>query len=178
MLLPFIILTQFSLISLIIYIYIYIIHILIGLTLPLMKLLQLTYNINKNILTSINNLILLNKPLTYIIVLNFFSLAGLPPLGGFFAKFYIFISLFEINAFTIICLFILISCFSAYYYIKIIQLLLFYSNNKPNFYKILPFSYSLILTLLSYILVFFFLLNHIFLEIGIFELPYNLKLIK
>lgn len=173
MLTTFIILTQFSLISLIIYIFVYIIHILIGLTIPLTKLLQLAYATNKNILNSINNLIILNKPLTYLIVLNFFSLAGLPPLGGFFAKFYIFIALFEINAFTMICLFILISCFSAYYYIKIIQLLLFYSINKPNFYKILPFSYCLILTILSYILLFFFLLNHIFLEISIFELPMN-----
>ena len=178
MFVAFLVLTQFSLISLIIYLFIYIIHLLIGLTLPLMKLFELTSNTNKNLLISITNLILVNKPLTYLIVINFFSLAGLPPLGGFFAKFYIFIALFEINAFTIICLFILISCFSAYYYIKIIQLLLFYSNSKPNFYKILPFSYCLILTILSYVLIFFFILNHIFLEICVFELPFNLILFK
>ena len=171
MFVAFLILTQFSIISLIIYLILYIVHILIGLTLPLTKLLNFTYNKKKNLLSSIANLILINKPLTYLIAINFFSLAGLPPFGGFFAKFYIFIALFEINAFAIICLFIIISCFSAFYYIKIIQMLLFFPNTKPNFFKILPFSYCLILTVLSYIIIFFIIINHILLEISVYELP-------
>lgn len=171
MFVAFLILTQFSLISLIIYLILYIVHILIGLTIPLIKLLNFTYNKKKTLLNSISNLIIMNKPLTYLLAINFFSLAGLPPLGGFFAKFYIFIALFETNSFTMIWLFIIISCFSAFYYIKIIQLLLFFPNTKPTFIKILPFSYCLTLTSLSYIILFFIILNHILLEISIFEIP-------
>lgn len=169
MFVTFLILTQFSLISLIIYIVIYIIHVFISLTLPLTKLLNFAYNRKKNLLNSITNLVLINKPLTYLIVINFFSLAGLPPLAGFFAKFYIFVALFEINAFTIIFLFIIISCFSAFYYIKIIQMLLFFPNTKPTFFKILPFSYCLILTILSYIILGFIFINHILIELDLIE---------
>ena len=171
MFVAFLILTQFSIISLIIYLIVYIVHILIGLTIPLIKLLNFTYNKKKTLLNSISNLIIMNKPLTYLLAINFFSLAGLPPLGGFFAKFYIFIALFEINAFTMILLFIIISCFSAFYYIKIIQLLLFFPHTKPSFLKILPFSYCLTLTSLSYVILFFIIINHILLEISIFEIP-------
>jgi NADH-quinone oxidoreductase subunit N len=163
------ILTQFSIISLIIYIFIYIIHVFIGLTLSLTKLLGFTYNKKRNLLNSIAHLNLINKPLTYLIVINFFSLAGLPPLGGFFAKFYIFVALFEINALAILFLFIIVSCFSAFYYIKIIQILLFSVNPQPTFIKILPFSYCLILTLLSYIIIGFIFINHIIIELDLIE---------
>lgn len=167
MFITFLILTKFSIISLLIYIFIYIIHIFISLTLPLIKLLNFVYNKNKSLLTSTTNLILINKPLTYLIVINFFSLAGLPPLGGFFAKFYVFIALFEINAFTIIFLFIIISCFSAFYYIKIIQILLFAPKIRPSFLKILPFSYCLVLTVLTYVIFGFIFINHILVELDL-----------
>lgn len=171
MFIAFLVLTKFSIVSLFLYLIIYLIHILISLTIPLAKLTNFIFNKKKNLLISITNLFLMNKPLTYLITINFFSLAGLPPLGGFFAKLYIFIALFEINAHIIIGLFILISCFSAFYYIKIIQILLFSSIVKPDFYKILPFSYCLTLTVLSYIILCFFFFNHLVLEYGINELP-------
>ena len=167
---PFLVLTQFSITSLLLYLFIYIIHVFISLTLPLLKLLNFVSNNKKSLLNSITNIILINKPLTYLLIINFFSLAGLPPLGGFFAKFYIFITLFEINMFSILFLFIFISCFSAFYYINIIQLLSFNKNIKPFFYNILPFSYCIILTILTYIILGFFFINHLIIDLDYLNL--------
>ena len=170
---PFLVLTQFSITSLLLYLFIYIIHVFISLTLPLLKLLNFVSNNKKSLLNSITNIILINKPLTYLLIINFFSLAGLPPLGGFFAKFYIFITLFEVNMFSILILFIIISCFSAYYYINIIQLLSFNKNIKPFFYNILPFSYCIILTILTYIILGFFFINHLIIDLDYLNLELN-----
>ena len=41
-------------------------------------------------LTDLTNLVKENKTLSIIIIINLFSLAGIPPLAGFFSKFFIF----------------------------------------------------------------------------------------
>lgn len=173
MFVPFLVLTQFSIVSLIIYIFVYIVHVFISLTLPLTKLLNFAYNSKKNLLNSMTNLIIVNKPLTYLLVINFFSLAGLPPLGGFFAKFYIFVTLFEVNMFTILLLFIVISCFSAFYYVNIIQILTHYKSEKPPKHKILPFSYCIVLTILTYMILGFIFFNHLLLELDLTNFELN-----
>ena len=178
MFVPFLILTQFSIISLMIYLFIYIIHVFISLTLPLIQLLNFAYNNEKSLLNSISNLIIINKPLTYLLFINFFSLAGLPPLGGFFAKFYIFIALFEVNMFTILILFIVISCFSSYYYLNIIIHTTTNSKAatpiKPRIGDMqLPFSYCTVLTLITYIIVGFVFLNHLFIELDFLNFELN-----
>lgn len=180
MFVPFLVLTQFSIISLMIYVFIYIIHVFISLTLPLIPLLNFAYNSEKSLLNSIGNLTIVNKPLKYLLFINFLSLAGLPPLGGFFAKFYIFIALFEVNMFTILVLFIIISCFSAYYYLNIITQL---QISQPQttlkrligYMNELPYFYCLILTAGSYFTVGFIFWNHLFIELDFmnFELINN-----
>lgn len=145
----------------------------ISLTLPLTKLLNFVYNSKKSLLSSLTSLMIVNKPLTYLLVINFFSLAGLPPLGGFFAKFYIFVTLFEVNMFSILFLFILISCFSAFYYINIIQILMQSNITKPTIQKILPFSFCTILTLLTYIIIFFVFFNNQFVGLDFYNLEIN-----
>jgi len=75
--------------------------------------------------------------------------------------------------FSILFLFILISCFSAFYYINIIQILT-QSNQKPTIHKILPFSFCVVLTLLTYIVVFFVFFNNQFVGLDF----YNLELIN
>ncbi len=54
-----------------------------------------------------------------------FSLAGIPPLGGFFAKFYVFVSVLEQEMYTLAIIGLLTTVMSAFYYLKIIKTIYF-----------------------------------------------------
>ena len=58
-----------------------------------------------------------------------FSLAGIPPLGGFFAKFYVFSSVLEHEMYTLAIIGLLTTVISAFYYLKIIKTIYFEENN-------------------------------------------------
>ena len=54
-----------------------------------------------------------------------FSLAGIPPLAGFFAKFYIFTSVIEQKMYALAIIGLLTTVVSAFYYLKIIKTIYF-----------------------------------------------------
>ena len=54
-----------------------------------------------------------------------FSLAGIPPLGGFFAKFYVFVSVLEQKMYALAIVGLLTTVLSAFYYLKIIKTIYF-----------------------------------------------------
>ena len=54
-----------------------------------------------------------------------FSLAGVPPLAGFFAKFYIFVVAIEAEAFLLAIVAALSSAVGAYYYLRIVKIMYF-----------------------------------------------------
>ena len=60
---------------------------------------------------------------SFLIIL--FSLAGIPPLGGFFAKFYIFTSVLEQEMYALAIIGLLTTVISAFYYLKIIKTIYF-----------------------------------------------------
>ena len=64
--------------------------------------------------------------ISFLIIL--FSLAGIPPLGGFFAKFYIFSSVVEQKMYTLAIIGLLTTVISAFYYLKIIKTIYFDEN--------------------------------------------------
>ena len=64
--------------------------------------------------------------ISFLIIL--FSLAGIPPLGGFFAKFYIFTSVLEQKMYTLAIIGLLTTVISAVYYLKIIKTIYFDEN--------------------------------------------------
>ena len=61
--------------------------------------------------------------ISFLIIL--FSLAGVPPLGGFFAKFYIFVSVLEQKMYALAIIGLLTTVISAFYYLKIIKTIYF-----------------------------------------------------
>ncbi len=63
---------------------------------------------------------------SFLIIL--FSLAGIPPLGGFFAKFYIFTSVIEQKMYTLAIVGLLTTVISAFYYLKVIKTIYFEDN--------------------------------------------------
>ena len=54
-----------------------------------------------------------------------FSLAGVPPLGGFFAKFYVFVAVLEKEMYALAIIGLLTTVMSAFYYLKIIKIIYF-----------------------------------------------------
>ncbi len=60
-----------------------------------------------------------------IIALLMFSLIGLPPLAGFFAKWHVFLAAIEQNLFVLAVIGVLASAVSAFYYLRIIKLMYF-----------------------------------------------------
>jgi NADH-quinone oxidoreductase subunit N len=87
-------------------------------------------------------------PLAIIMVLNLFSLLGLPPLAGFVAKFYLFFNALGSEFFFFLYLSILSSIFSAVIYLRLIRLVLFNKYNNIFFYKPLTSDFSFLLSFL------------------------------
>ncbi len=66
-----------------------------------------------------------NPLLAISLLIILFSLAGVPPLGGFFAKFYIFVAVLEREMYTLAIIGLLTTVMSAFYYLKIIKTIYF-----------------------------------------------------
>ena len=64
--------------------------------------------------------------ISFLIIL--FSLAGIPPLGGFFAKFYIFTAVLEHKMYALAIIGLLTTVISAFYYLRIIKTIYFDDN--------------------------------------------------
>ncbi|HKS85193.1 MAG TPA: NADH-quinone oxidoreductase subunit NuoN [Pseudolabrys sp.] len=60
-----------------------------------------------------------------------FSLAGIPPLAGFFAKFYVFLAAIKAGLFTLAVIGVLTSVVGAYYYLAIVKIMYFDEPLRP-----------------------------------------------
>tara|TARA_B100000959_G_scaffold46963_1_gene47961 strand:- start:964 stop:2040 length:1077 start_codon:yes stop_codon:yes gene_type:complete len=67
--------------------------------------------------------------LSFLVIL--FSLAGIPPLAGFFAKFYIFMSVIESQMYALAIIGLVTTVISAFYYLRIIKIIYFDKPKKP-----------------------------------------------
>ena len=80
-----------------------------------------------------------------------FSLAGIPPLGGFFAKFYVFVAVLEKEMYALAIIGLLTTVLSAFYYLKIIKTIYFddslitFEQNKNRTAQISVFASCTIL---------------------------------
>ena len=73
------------------------------------------------------------KPIfAFSFLILFFSLAGIPPLGGFFAKFFVFMSVVESELYALAIIGLLTTVISAFYYLKIIKII-YFDENKIKF---------------------------------------------
>ena len=66
-----------------------------------------------------------NLPLAFVLAMLLFSLAGIPPLAGFFAKFYVFLAAIEAGLYPLAILGVLASVVGAYYYVRIVKVMFF-----------------------------------------------------
>jgi NADH-quinone oxidoreductase subunit N len=66
-----------------------------------------------------------NPLLAFFMAMLLFSLAGVPPLAGFYAKFYVFVAAIKAGMFTLSVVGVLASVVGAYYYLLIIKVMYF-----------------------------------------------------
>jgi NADH-quinone oxidoreductase subunit N len=66
-----------------------------------------------------------NPVLAFIFAMLLFSLAGVPPLAGFFAKWYVFVAAINAGLFTLSVIGVLTSVVGAYYYLAIVKVMYF-----------------------------------------------------
>ena len=66
-----------------------------------------------------------NPVMAFMLGMLLFSLAGIPPLAGFFAKFYVFLAVMSAGLYALAVLGVLASVVAAYYYIRIVKVMYF-----------------------------------------------------
>lgn len=85
-----------------------------------------------------------------------FSMAGIPPLAGFFGKLYIFLAAIEAGFYVIAVIGVLASVVSAFYYIRIIKVMYFDEPGIEPLDTPLPSSITAVLAISCAIIVLFF----------------------
>jgi NADH-quinone oxidoreductase subunit N len=69
--------------------------------------------------------------LALVLAVFMFSLAGVPPLAGFFGKFYVFLAAINAGLYTLAVIGVLSSVVGAYYYLRIVKLMYFDAPAEP-----------------------------------------------
>jgi NADH-quinone oxidoreductase subunit N len=66
-----------------------------------------------------------DRTLALILALLMFSLAGIPPLAGFFAKYFVFMAAIKANLVALAVIGVIASVIGAYYYLRIVKVMYF-----------------------------------------------------
>ncbi|HUF43816.1 MAG TPA: NADH-quinone oxidoreductase subunit NuoN [Aestuariivirgaceae bacterium] len=72
-----------------------------------------------------------NRPMAFVLAVLMFSLAGIPPLAGFFAKYFVFLAAIQAGLVTLAVIGVVASVIGAYYYVRIVKLMYFDEAVEP-----------------------------------------------
>lgn len=78
-----------------------------------------------------NGLYKTNPQLSLVMMLALFSLAGIPPLAGFFGKFFLFTAVAESGFYILLMIAVLNAVISLYYYLLVVKAMFINSNENP-----------------------------------------------
>jgi len=81
-----------------------------------------------------NGLYKTNPKLSLLMTLALFSLAGIPPVAGFFGKFFLFTSAASKGYYILVLIAVLNATISLYYYLKVIKAMFIDKNDQPIAY--------------------------------------------
>jgi NADH-quinone oxidoreductase subunit N len=84
-----------------------------------------------------------------------FSLAGIPPLAGFFAKLYVFAAAIEARLFGLVVIGALTTVIGAYYYVRIVKVM--YFDEPAGAFEPMPGNLKLVLAVSSALVLLFWL---------------------
>jgi NADH-quinone oxidoreductase subunit N len=120
----------------------------------------------KHSIVNLTDLALVNSPyLLFLFSLNLFSLAGIPPLAGFYSKFYVYYVLISANFYFVTFCLAMLTVISTFYYIRIVAIIFFYIRQKNKIRTIfsidinqyLPVDISLLIFITTTFNIFIFL---------------------
>ena len=86
-----------------------------------------------------------NPALAFMLLILMFSLAGIPPLAGFFAKFFVFTAAIKAGMYGLAVIGVLASVVGAYYYLRIVKVM--YFDNPAAGFQPMPAALRLVLGL-------------------------------
>jgi len=72
-----------------------------------------------------------NLPMAFVLAMLMFSLAGIPPLAGFWSKWYVFLAAVNANLWFLAVVGVLASVVGAYYYLRIVKIMFFDEAAEP-----------------------------------------------
>jgi len=91
----------------------------------------------------------------FLLAMLLFSMAGVPPLAGFFAKFYVFLAAIKAGLYVLAVIGVLASVVGAYYYLAIIKLM-YFDEAVEGFYG-MPVELKVVLAVCGLFNILFFL---------------------
>jgi NADH-quinone oxidoreductase subunit N len=101
-----------------------------------------------------------NPIMAFMLAMILFSLAGIPPLAGFFAKFYVFLAAIEANLYALAVIGVLASVVGAYYYLRIIKIM--YFDEPAEGFESMPMELRLVLGVSgAFVLLFVFIAGQV-----------------
>jgi NADH-quinone oxidoreductase subunit N len=92
----------------------------------------------------------------FVFAMLMFSLAGIPPLAGFFAKFYVFLAAVRAGLYPLAVIGVVVSVVGAYYYLRIVKLI-YFDEPAPAFERDMGVSLASIITGAGLFTLFFML---------------------
>ena len=115
-----------------------------------------------------SNLLEINPFLSFSIFILLFSIAGVPPLLGFYSKFFLFLFSLKYKMYWLTILFVIFSVISVFYYIRLVKLIYFNRSNGWIFLSDISFLNSLVISFITIVNILFFLNPNL-----LFKLIYN-----
>ena len=92
--------------------------------------------------------------MAFFLAMLLFSMAGVPPLAGFFAKFYVFLAAIKAGLYVLAVLGVLASVVGAYYYLAIVKVM--YFDEPAESFDRMPYELRVVLAICGLFNIFFF----------------------
>src|SRR6202522_1627903 len=93
--------------------------------------------------------------MAFLLAMLLFSMAGVPPLAGFFAKFYVFLAAIKAGLYLLSVIGVLASVVGAYYYLSIVKLM--YFDDPVERFAGMPYELKVVLAVCGLFNILFFL---------------------
>jgi NADH:ubiquinone oxidoreductase subunit 2 (subunit N) len=114
----------------------------------------------------VKDFVTINKSIAYMFSILLFSLSGIPPLLGFWGKFFILMLVNKYYSFELVLGLLMLSILSMFYYIRFIKIIFFEKTLIYNSFSIITYNKSCFGLFLLFINIFGFYFLDFFLTLS------------